>query len=208
MKQKRTDIPNHPDYDYVFIKAKPDSQWAFGYYNPVTRMWSTTYGRNDIYISWTGETVYDWSYESPEAAKSSATGGGGGSILATPHEYIDPQQSKKGKLPYAMIPKEFIEELAKVVQVSIEKGYKPFNWRQKDSQTKLASYLVSAGLRHTYEWLAGNDLNEEKKSDGSTCDTRSNHLACAAYNFLMAVTLQCDGRTDLDDRFKVTELIK
>jgi hypothetical protein len=98
---------------------------------------------------------------------------------------------------------DYYEELAKVAQVSIEKGYERFNWRKKDSKTKFSSYLLAAALRHMRKVELGEDLNREYKKDGTPCETVASHRAHAAYNLLMICQLIEDGRTDLDDRFKL-----
>ena len=97
------------------------------------------------------------------------------------------------------------EELAKVAQVSLEKGYERFNWRKKDSKTYFSSYLLAAARRHIKAYEKGEVFNVEYKRDGSECETKTLHLACAAYNLLMICQLIEDGREDLDDRFQLFE---
>lgn len=117
-------------------------------------------------------------------------------------KFLDPSKSKAKKLPYHMIPSEWIEALARVAQQSVEKGYEPFNWRRSDSPTKLDSYLYAAADRHIKKWHGGESFNFEYKQNGEPCPTVTHHAVQAAYNLLMLYTLEiCDKRNDLDDRF-------
>jgi hypothetical protein len=113
---------------------------------------------------------------------------------------LDPIKAKAGKKivkSLAMHP-EFIAMLAKVAEVSVRKGYEPFNWTQKDSPTRVSTFL-EAGARHVYEAEMGFDTNVEKTLDGVAIPIYVNHLVYAAYNYLMAAYL-IDHVPDHDDR--------
>lgn len=54
------------------------------------------------------------------------------------------------------------------------------------------SYLIDGALRHTMQFLDGEDLDE---------GTKSHHLGCAMANLAMAIDLHMT-RNDIDDRWK------
>ncbi len=117
---------------------------------------------------------------------------------------IDPNTSKKGKLPVAES-MWILEHAARVSEQSKAKGYAPMNWVTEEVKCYYVSYLLSAALRHINEFIKGSDYNIEKKADGSTVITEFDvlHLENAGYNLFMAAHLFRRGRKDLDDRIIV-----
>lgn len=114
---------------------------------------------------------------------------------------IDPNQSKKGKLPLAEVHPKFLESLCRVSEISKRKGYAPLNWVQPSFKGGFVNYLGSAALRHINKFLCGEDFNIEKDESGKEIrDVEVLHVEAAAYNLLMIATLFRQGRTDLDDR--------
>jgi len=114
---------------------------------------------------------------------------------------LDPMQSKKGKLPLAssaLHPK-FLELLAEVAEMSIEKGYRPLNWVLEDSPVTLM-YCLNAAERHANKVKRGFDINSEEKTlQGLPTTNTPLHMAQVAYNYLMAAVLLLE-HPDKDDR--------
>lgn len=100
---------------------------------------------------------------------------------------LDPAKSKVGKeiVDSQALHPSFVEELAKVAEVSVQKGYEPFNWIKLDSSTRVSTFL-QAGQRHLNKAKKGYDTNHEKRLDGSDITITTHHLVYAAYNLLMA----------------------
>lgn len=116
-------------------------------------------------------------------------------------DFIDPNQSKKGKLAYAEVHPQFEDSLARVNEISKLKGYETLNWVKEDVKCYFVSYLLSAARRHMNLFLKGEDLNVEKDKEGNDItEPDVLHVECAAYNLLMIATLFRQGRVDLDDR--------
>lgn len=114
---------------------------------------------------------------------------------------LDPNKSKKGKLPFAEVHPQFEESLARVSEISKLKGYEPLNWVRMETKCHFVSYLVSATRRHLNAFLRGEDYNIEKGENGEDiAEPNVLHVECAAYNLLMLATLFRQGRIDLDDR--------
>lgn len=119
--------------------------------------------------------------------------------------YINPNQSKKGKLPLAES-MWALEHLSRVSEQSKAKGYEPMNWLKPEIKCYFVSYLISAALRHIEKFSSGEDYNVEKTLEGQVVVTEFDvlHLESAAYNLLMAAHLFRKGRKDLDDRINKT----
>lgn len=114
---------------------------------------------------------------------------------------IDPNKSKKGKLPLAEVHPDFEESLALVNELSKVKGYELLNWIKDDVKCYFVSYLVSAARRHINKFLKGEDYNIEIDQQGNQIlEPKVLHVECAAYNLLMLAALFKQGRKDLDDR--------
>lgn len=122
---------------------------------------------------------------------------------------LDPKISKKDKLKVcskALHPM-FSYPFISVAELSLEKGYKPLNWLEKDSPVTVM-YCISAAQRHLDIAKIGIDINrEERKIDGSLCENKPLHLAQAAYNLLMACHIlnifpEKDDRLFKDGEFK------
>ena len=130
----------------------------------------------------------------PEGVIATAT-------YTNPQSYIDPSQSKKGKLPLAEVHPQFLNSLARVSEVSKAKGYEELNWIKPDVKCYFVSYLCSAALRHINDFLNGKDHNIELDQNQKPIDQFDVlHVECAAYNLLMIATLFRLNRADLDDR--------
>ncbi len=123
---------------------------------------------------------------------------------------LDPTQSKKGKLALAstaLHPK-FQELLAEVAELSVEKGYKPLNWIEKDSRVSVM-YCLNAAERHAHKVKMGIDRNtEEYRLDGKRCLTTPLHMAQVAYNYLMAAMILLEHPERDDRAFQEGELKK
>lgn len=121
---------------------------------------------------------------------------------------LNPTLSKKGKLALASpaLHPLFLQLLAEVAVMSEEKGYEPLNYLRDDSPVTI-SYLLNAAERHKQKVKLGIDINnEERKMDGTPTSITPMHLACSAYNDLMAAVLLLK-RPAADDRlFKDGEL--
>lgn len=114
---------------------------------------------------------------------------------------LDPKKSKEGKLKLASnaLHPEFITLLAEVAEMSVEKGYTPLNWLEKDSPVSV-TYCLNAAERHRQQAKLGIDRNtEEKTLDGDPTKLQPMHLAQSAYNDLMAALLILK-RPEADDR--------
>lgn len=113
---------------------------------------------------------------------------------------LDPKTSKQGKLKvcsHALHP-EFSYPLVDVAEMSLERGYAPLNWLNKDNKVT-ALYLIEAAQRHLDKIKLGiDDNNEEKKLDGSSTRVVK-HAAQVAYNMLMLL-MQQDKGVLIDDR--------
>lgn len=122
---------------------------------------------------------------------------------------LDPRTSKLGKLNLASpaLHPDFEEALARVSQVSIEKGYDPLNWLDpKNSVTVLN--LIGAAKRHIRSSVLGYNNNQESRQDGTKCPTTANHLEHAAYGLLMASVIIRSGLLSLDDRLFIEGELK
>jgi hypothetical protein len=106
------------------------------------------------------------------------------------------KKDNAGKLPYHLITKEMMDALAEALELGIKKGYGENNWQKG---LPLASVSVAASLRHTFKYLAGEDLNVEKGINGE--EIIVHHLCCAMVNLGMAITQIKRDRKDLDDRY-------
>lgn len=120
--------------------------------------------------------------------------------LAESKKALDANTSKKGKLPIAEVHPWMLEELAKVSQMSKEKGYEVLSWIKPEFNGKFLEYLASAADRHAIAFKSGADLNQELKMNGDPVETLVYHTSQAAYNYLMISVLLRMGRNDLDDR--------
>lgn len=113
---------------------------------------------------------------------------------------LDPKISKKSKLKVcskALHP-EFLYPLIAVSEMSIEKGYEPFNWLTDKNVT--VTYLIEAAQRHLDKIKLGIDVNDNEITlDGASCKNKPLHAACVAYNMLM-LCLQIEKRCSVDDR--------
>lgn len=127
--------------------------------------------------------------------------------LKTDLKLLDPKTSKLNKeiVDSVALHPDFIAELAKVAQVSVEKGYVPFNWLFKDSETRVST-LLAAHARHLRLAKKGINNNTEVKLDGSEIKIYANHLVYAAYNLLMANQIIKELPTNDDRLFKDGEL--
>lgn len=114
---------------------------------------------------------------------------------------LDPKISKIGKFPIcskALHP-EFCYPLVTVSEMSIEKGYEPFNWL-KPGHPVTMSYLIAAAQRHLDCLKMGIDINtKETTLDGSSTINQPHHAAQVAYNMLM-LCLQIKYGVAIDDR--------
>jgi hypothetical protein len=114
---------------------------------------------------------------------------------------LDPKTSKEGKLKVcskALHP-EFSYPLIAVAEMSIEKGYKPLNWLDKNNKVTMM-YLIEAAQRHLDQVKLGIDINtEEKTLDGQPTKNQPFHAAQVAYNMLMLVRQMQEG-VAIDDR--------
>lgn len=115
--------------------------------------------------------------------------------------WLDPKKSKKDKLRVcskALHP-EFSYPLIEVAELSLEKGYKPLNWLDKDSKVTV-TYLVEAAQRHLDKIKMGIDINtEERALDGAPATNQPWHAAQVAYNMLM-LCRQMEEGVEIDDR--------
>lgn len=116
---------------------------------------------------------------------------------------LDPATSKQGKevVDSEALHPDFVASLAKVAQVSIEKGYAPFNWLEQDSPVRVST-LLQAHARHVRLAKLGFDDNQEKKLDGTNVSVVAHHLEHAAYNLLMAAKIINDLPDHDDRKFK------
>lgn len=96
-------------------------------------------------------------------------------------KFEDNLKEKAAKLPLADVHPEFECALARVLKMSMEKGYVPNNWL--DDETHQDYTFINAARRHINAYLQGEIYNEEKG-----CDTIPQHLECAAYNCLIVAT--------------------
>lgn len=87
----------------------------------------------------------------------------------------------------SLIPREALLELAKALTAG-EKKYGSHNWRKGIP----ISYLLDASIRHIYQFLEGENFDEE---------TKTHHLGCAMANLSFAINMFYTN-IDADDRFK------
>ncbi len=106
------------------------------------------------------------------------------------------QKEKKGKKndqniqekpALAYIPKEAMWELGKALSFGASK-YDKFNFKNGIEVTR----TVSAALRHIYQFLDGENFDEESKA---------HHLGAAMANLSMAIDT-CYNKPEMDDRHK------
>lgn len=118
---------------------------------------------------------------------------------------LNPETSKQGKkaLCSQALHPELCDPLIDVSEMSIEKGYTPLNYLDKDSKVTV-TYCLAAAKRHLQKAEMGIDLNtEELGLDGLPTKIKCQHLAQVAYNALMALMILKE-RPEADDRlFKV-----
>ncbi len=116
---------------------------------------------------------------------------------------LDPKTSKLGKeiVDSDALHPDFTELLAKVADVSISKGYVPFNWLHNDSFVKVSA-LLKASARHFRLAKKGINVNKEVDLDGKEIPIYVNHLVYAAYNNLMAAIIIRDLPEHDDRLFK------
>jgi dATP/dGTP diphosphohydrolase len=96
------------------------------------------------------------------------------------------KKNDKEKIPMDLFPSEALFEIGKVLQAGQEK-YGRANWADGIE----ISRLIAASLRHTFQFNAGEDLDEE---------TKTIHLANAACNLMFAIWM-FKNRPDLDNRW-------
>lgn len=121
---------------------------------------------------------------------------------------LDPTTSKIGKLALAShaLHPYFLTLLAEVAEMSVEKGYEPLNWLKNDSPVTVM-YCLNAAERHQQKAKLGIDYNtEEKTLNGDSTNMKPFHLACAAYNNLMAALIILKNPKKDDRIFKNGEL--
>lgn len=103
------------------------------------------------------------------------------------------QKEKKGrkndqeKPALAYVPKEAIWELGKALSFGASK-YDKFNFKNGIEVTR----TVSAAVRHIYQFLDGENFDEESKA---------HHLGAAMANLAMAIDTYYN-RPEMDDRYK------
>lgn len=90
------------------------------------------------------------------------------------------------KPPLDLIPPEAIFEIGKVLEAG-RKKYGKANWAKGIT----VSRLLAAALRHIFQYLMGEDLDEE---------TQTLHTANAATNLMFAIWM-IKNRPELDDRW-------
>lgn len=114
---------------------------------------------------------------------------------------LDPNKSKKDKFPVcstALHP-EFSYPLVAVAELSIEKGYKPLNWLDKNNNVTV-NYLISAAQRHLDLVKLGVDINDQETTlDGKPTKNKPFHAAQVAFNMLM-LCLQIQKQVEINDR--------
>lgn len=93
----------------------------------------------------------------------------------------------EGKPPFDLLPYEALAETAKVLAFGAKK-YGRGNWAKGINLSR----LCAASLRHTYQFLSGEDDDIE---------SGINHLAHATCGLMFALTLIKQGRTEYDDRW-------
>lgn len=126
--------------------------------------------------------------------------------LVDESKFINPSNTKAGKLTYATLHPQFIDSLSRVDNISKLKGYQRLNWVSSSVKCYFVEYLCSATLRHLNKFLLGEDYNIEVYATGDKAgqviETEHDvlHVEAAAYNLLMLAALFRQGRTDLDDR--------
>ena len=117
-------------------------------------------------------------------------------------KYVNPKDSKKGKqnICNPALHPEFSDPLIVVADMSIEKGYNPLNWLDETSPVTV-SYCIAASLRHIKKFQMGFTINNEETTiDGIPTKSQPSHLACAAYNLLMADRILKEKGDTADDR--------
>lgn len=97
-----------------------------------------------------------------------------------------------GKIPLELLSATWIEGVGSVLAFGATK-YAAHNWRKGISQSR----LVGAGLRHTFRYLAGEDLDPE---------TGLSHLLHASCCFMFAFELK-QTHPQLDDRYIIRKLL-
>lgn len=116
-------------------------------------------------------------------------------------EELDPKTSKanKKKVSSKALHPEFHYPLVDVAELSIEKGYSPFNWL-KEGHPVTTTYLIDAAQRHLDQIKLGIDVNKkEKKLDGTACTAQPYHAAQVAFNMLI-LCMQIEKGVLVDDR--------
>ena len=107
--------------------------------------------------------------------------------------HIDPTTGAKKELKlsrFDLIPAKAMIELAEHYGVGAKK-YAAHNWRKGYGW----GYSFRAAINHLYQFLSGEDYDEE---------TGSKHVICAAWHCLTLATFM-DEQKEKDDRFKSPE---
>lgn len=122
---------------------------------------------------------------------------------------LDPHKSKEGKVKLcsrALHPT-LHYPLVDVAELSLEKGYKPFNFLEEGKESTRVMYWVEAAQRHIDKYKMGFTLNkEEKKLDGTSTNIQPHHLAQAAYDLLCAILVENSEHGQDDRMFKEGKL--
>lgn len=122
---------------------------------------------------------------------------------------LDPHISKEGKkkLCSEALHPELWHPLVDVAELSLEKGYEPFNWLEKGKASTHLLYWFNAAQRHFDKAKMGFDINDEEKTlSGEPTKTKPAHLAQAAYCLLTALYLQSQEVCVDERRFKKGKL--
>lgn len=97
------------------------------------------------------------------------------------------KKNDDGKPPMSLLPSEPLFEVARVFAFGAKK-YATFNWAKGIGWLR----VMSAVLRHCYQWLAGQDKDPE---------TSLSHLAHAVCGLLFLLEYS-NSHKELDDRYK------
>lgn len=97
------------------------------------------------------------------------------------------KKNDTGKAPVSLISSVFIFEVAKVLDFG-QKKYSSWNWKKGF----IWSRVISAVLRHIFQWLAGEDKDSE---------TGLSHLSHAACGLMFLIDFE-QNKIGIDDRYK------
>jgi hypothetical protein len=97
------------------------------------------------------------------------------------------KKNDQGKPPMALLSSTFLFEVAKVLDFGSKK-YNPWNWKGGF----VWSRVISAVLRHIFQWLGGEDKDSE---------TGLSHLAHAACGLMFLIDFEVN-KLGTDDRYK------